>query len=351
MSLPTAAGRSWSLTRLRGENNEGILFLILVVLVIAMTLVNPAFLSASTGFSVARTSIVSLTFALGTLMVIVSGGFDVSFPIIGIFAAYTTVVLSQALEADFGTVTAFAIAIAIGALLGLVNGLIIALFRLPTLIVTLGTQGIFLGFLLTFIGSTYNPDLPSGLARLSTLNILTVQGERGTSSLHFFIVPVIALTFFVAWLLKRTMFGRAVYAIGGDVESARRVGIPVVRTQLTIYVAMGVLAALAGVMHVTMARMANPYDLVGGELDVIAAVVLGGAAVMGGRGSVSGTVIAVGLVAVIKSSLILMGVPGNWQRAAVGLLLISGITIQAVARRRRARAVPSELQSKEVVSA
>lgn len=338
------------LGRLRGESNEGVLVLVLLALIVGMSLVNPAFFSASTAFAVARTCIVSLTFALGALIVIISGGFDVSFPVVGIFAAYTTVVLSQKLEADFGTVTAILVALAIGAFLGLLNGLVIALFRLPTLIVTLGTQGIFLGFLLTFVGSTYNPDLPSGLAAMSQTNILTVQGARGTSSLHMFVVPVVVLALLVAWVLRRTMFGRAVYAIGGDVESARRLGIPVVRVQLTIYVLMGVLAAVAGLMHVTMARMANPYDLVGGELDVIAAVVLGGAAVMGGRGSVFGTSVAVVLVAVIKSSLILMGVPGTWQRAAVGLLLIAGITVQAVSRRRR-RAVPVPLPSSQEVAA
>ena len=350
MSTRSAAGRGLHLGRLRGENNEGILLLILIVLVIGMSLVNPAFFSASTLFAVIRTSLVSLTFALGVLMVIVSGGFDVSFPVVAIFSAYTTVVLSQALEVDFGTLAAFSIAAVIGALLGLINGLIIALFRLPTLIVTLGTQGIFWGFLLAFIGSTYNPDIPSGLANLSTLNILTVQGTRAAANLHFFVIPVVILCFLVAWVLRRTMYGRAIYAIGGDVESARRVGIPVVRTQVLIYVVMGVLAAVGGIMYITMARMANPYDLVGTELDVIAAVILGGAAVAGGRGSVSGTVIAVGLLSVIKSSLILMGVPGSWQKAAVGVLLLAGVTIQALSARRK-RSGPSELMSQEVVPA
>lgn len=339
------------IARLRGENNEGVLFLILLVLIAVMTMVNPVFFGVPTLFSVIRTSTVSLVFALGVLVVIISGGFDVSFPIIGIFSAYTTVVISRETGRDLGTVEAFAMAALIGTALGLINGAIIARFRLPTLIVTLGTQGIFWGFLLSFVGSTYIPNLPSGLAELSGATLMSYQAGRATSQLHVFVIPVVVLCLVMSWLLRRTIFGRSVYAIGGDIESARRIGIPVARTQLAIYGLMGLLASVAGVMYITMARMANPYDLVGSELDIIAAVVLGGAAVMGGRGSVLGTVLGVGLIAVIQSSLILMGVPGSWQRAAVGVLLIAGVTVQALGARRRRRRLPSELTSQEEVAA
>jgi simple sugar transport system permease protein len=141
----------------------------------------------------------------------------------------------------------------------------------------------------------------------------------------------------VHWLLRRTMFGRGVYALGGDSESARRAGFPVTKLQLTIYVLTGLLAGIAGMMHVTLSRNANPYELAGTELDIIAAVVLGGASILGGRGSVLGTVLGVLLISVIKNSLILMGVPGTWQRAAVGVLLVVGVTIRALGARRKAR--------------
>ena len=122
------------------------------------------------------------------------------------------------------------------------------------------------------------------------------------------VVPVV-LCLFVAWLLGRTMFGRAVYAIGGDPEAARRAGFRVARTQLTVYVLVGMMAALGGLVFVIMGRSASPQDLVGGELDIIAAVVLGGASIFGGRGSVLGTVLGVLLVQVINNSLILAGRP------------------------------------------
>jgi simple sugar transport system permease protein len=121
-----------------------------------------------------------------------------------------------------------------------------------------------------------------------------------------------------------------VYALGGGVESTRRLGISVKRTQAKIYMLVGGLSGLAGILYVSLQRKANPYDLAGSELDVIAAVVLGGASIMGGYGTVFGTVLGVLFINMIKNNLVLLGVSSSWQRAAVGVLLIIGITIQAI---------------------
>ena len=344
---PTSArSRGWG-DRLRGRNNEGVLALTILVLVAVMSAVNGDFFTVSTLFSILRNSLVEMVFALGVLIVIISGGIDVSFPVIGIFAGYTTIVLARNGNFDPGIVVAFLIAVVVGSLLGLVNGGLIAAFRLPTLIVTLGTQGIFRGVLLAYVGSKYLADLPQSIAGLSTADLFTHQNGSTTSRLHVFIVPVVLLCLAVHWLLQRTMFGRGVFALGGDSESARRAGFPVVRIQVTIYVLVGLLAGIAGMMHVTLSRNANPYELAGTELDIIAAVVLGGASILGGRGSVLGAVLGVLLIAVIRNSLILMGVPGTWQRAAVGVLLVLGVSIQALGARRRARRRTVELEPTE----
>ncbi|GAB3281121.1 ABC transporter permease [Microbacterium lacusdiani] len=328
-----------ALRRLRGANNEGVLGLVLIALVVAMSIASPAFLSASTAFSILRSSTVPMIFALAVLLVIISGGIDVSFAAVAIFSAYTAVSLGLRLGFDAGLGGTLAIAILIGALLGLLNGFVIARFRLPTLIVTLGSQGIFVGAMYTFVGSRYYAELPPSLAQLSRVNVIDFATERGRAYLHVMVLLAIALTVLVAWMLRRTMFGRSLYAIGGDVEAARRAGFRVVRTQISLYVLVGILAALAGVAHMIMSRSANPQDLVGEELDIIAAVVLGGASVFGGRGTVIGTVLGVLLVQVINNSLLLAGVPSAWLRTAVGVLLVLGVGIQAVMARRRARRV------------
>lgn len=336
---------SATLARLRGPNNEGLLVAIILVVVVGMSLASPAFFTAGTFFALVRSSMVPLVFALGVLLVLISGGIDVSFPAVAIFSAYTAVkvLIDGGLEPS--PIVVFAVAMAVGAVLGLINGVVIARFRLPTLIVTLGTQSIYRGVLIAYIGSAYIAagDLPTSVTDLSASHLVDVQGG---GYLHFMILPVAIVTVLVALMLKRTMFGRSIYAIGGDTEAARRVGIRVVRTQVWLYVLVGALAAFGGVIYVILGRNANPQSIVGTELDIIAAVVLGGASIFGGRGSVLGTVLGVVLVQLINNNLVLLGIPSTWQRAAVGLLLILGVSVQALgAARARHRPV---LVQKEV---
>ncbi len=327
------------LSRLRGPNNEGLLVAVIVLVAVAMGVANPVFFSANTFFALVRSSMVPLVFALGVLLVLISGGIDVSFPAIAIFAAYTTVKLAVDREMDPTAWGIFALAVVIGALLGLVNGLVVAGFRLPTLIVTLGTQTIYKGVLITYIGALYISagGLPRSVTRVSEMHLIDV---------HFLVIPVAVVAVLVAAMLRWTVFGRSIFALGGDTEAARRVGIRVVRTQVWLYMVVGALAAFGGVLYVILGKNANPQSIVGTELDIIAAVVLGGASIFGGRGSVSGTVLGVVLVQLINNNLVLVGIPSTWQRAAVGVLLLAGVSIQALAST-RARSRPVVVQ-KEV---
>jgi len=327
------------LRRLRGTHNEGILVAVILVVIVAMAVASPAFLTPSNFFALVRSSMVPLIFALGVLLIMISGGIDVSFPAIAIFAAYTTIAWSSEASFDPTIVGVFAIALVIGALLGLVNGAVIARFRLPTLIVTLGTQGIIKGILIAYIGSTYISagKLPASVRDAADAHLVDIPGG---GHLHAVIIPVVLVTALVWWMLRYTTFGRSIFAIGGDIEAARRVGIKVVRTQILLYVLVGALAAFGGMIYVILGKNANPQTLVGTELDIIAAVVLGGASIFGGRGSVLGTVLGVVLVQLINNNLVLVGIPSTWQRAAVGVLLIVGVGIQALAAARSKRRAP-----------
>jgi simple sugar transport system permease protein len=327
---------SGALARLRGPNNEGLLAVVILVVVVAMSLASPAFFTANTFFALVRSSMVPLVLALGVLLVLISGGIDVSFQAIAIFAAYASITWVLRAGADPGAFVMVAMAMAVGALLGLLNGVVIARFRLPTLIVTLGTQSIFKGVLIAYVGSVYisAAGLPGSIGDLSRAHLVDVAGG---GFLHAMIVPVLVLTVVIALMLSRTVFGRSIYAIGGDTEAARRVGIRVVRTQVLLYVLVGALAAFGGLLHVVLGRNANPQSLVGSELDIIAAVVLGGASIFGGRGSVLGTVLGVVLVQLINNNLVLLGIPSTWQRAAVGVLLLLGVGAQAIGASRTRR--------------
>jgi simple sugar transport system permease protein len=325
--------------RLRGSNNEGVLVLALVALSIAVGISTPSFWSVPTLLDLLTNSMINVVFAMGVLLVIISGGIDVSFMAIGIFSGYSVIVVTNSTGFGAGHATvAFALASLIGLGLGLVNAGAVAGLRIPTLIATLGTQGIIRGAMLLWVGSRVIPDYPHGIDKLSNAYLVTAHSAAGDTRLSVLILPAVAICLVVDLILRYTMFGRSIYAIGGDEESARRAGIPVASTKVFIFALVGVLAGFAGMMHVTRVGLANPYELVGSELDVIAAVVLGGASIFGGTGSVTGTVLGVLLITLVKNSLILLGIPSTWQRFAVGMLLLIGITAQSLSastRRRR----------------
>ena len=319
------------------RRNETVLIFAIVIFSLVIGSKSPEFFTLANLFDILRSSFVQLLFALGVLIVIISGGIDVSFPIVGIFSGYTAVIIMQKLELNpESLLIPIVLAVLIGIALGGFNAIAIAGFGIPTLITTLGTAGIFRGVMLSFIGASFISDIPIGLDKFSTSDLIKFESDAGTLvRLHVLVIPVAIITVLVALLLSRTIFGRSVYALGGGAEPTRRLGISVKRTQAKIYMLVGGLSGLAGILYVSLQRKANPYDLAGSELDVIAAVVLGGASIMGGYGTVFGTVLGVLFINMIKNNLVLLGVSSSWQRAAVGVLLVIGITIQAISENRK----------------
>ena len=317
--------------------NETVLIFAIIIFSLVIGSKSPEFFTLANLFDILRSSFVQLLFALGVLIVIISGGIDVSFPIVGIFSGYTAVIIMQKLELNPESLfIPIVLAALIGIALGGFNAIAIAGFGIPTLIATLGTAGIFRGVMLSFIGASFISDIPIGLDKFSTADLVKFESDAGTLvRLHVLVIPVAIITILVALLLSRTIFGRSVYALGGGTEPTRRLGISVKRTQAKIYMLVGGLSGLAGILYVSLQRKANPYDLAGSELDVIAAVVLGGASIMGGYGTVFGTVLGVLFINMIKNNLVLLGVSSSWQRAAVGVLLVIGITIQAISENRK----------------
>jgi simple sugar transport system permease protein len=317
--------------------HETVLAIVIAALAAAVAARNPAFLSAANLFDLLRSAAVPGLFALGTLVVLVSGGIDVSFTAIGAFALYATVrLLGGGFEGSF--LVPLAVAGAIGLGLGLVNAAFIAGLGLPTLIVTLGTSGLFRGFLLFAVGSLLTRDLPEGMVAFSRARIAAVPApEGGAASLHPAVL-ILAGAAALTWILLRwTILGRGIHAIGGNPEAAARIGFAVGRIRTLVYALAGGLAGIAGIVHASLIRQANPSDLVGSELDVIAAVVLGGASISGGRGTVAGALLGVLLVTMANNSLILVGIPTAWQKVAIGAAILIGTGIPAVRAARAGR--------------
>lgn len=321
------------------SRNETLVAVVIVAFCVVGALADPGFLSIPTLMDLLRAGIVLGILAVGVLVVLISGGIDVSTASLAIFALYVTTLFAQNVAPELSWPLAFLIAMGVGALLGAVNGILIAGFGLPTLIVTLGTLSIFRGFLLTFVGSRLISNLPGGLRDFSRLMMIRGTNEDGSFySLPWgfaFLVGVVVLTWF---FLYRTILGRQIFAIGGSLESARRIGIPVRRVQFLVFVYVGALGGLAGIIHASLARVANPQDLLlGQQLSVLAAVVLGGARLEGGTGTLTGTLLGVALIVLVSNSLIVIGIPNTFQSIAIGLLILLGTGLPAWQARRAAR--------------
>lgn len=301
---------------------------LVVLLAIAIGLINPVFFTPQSLFDLLRASTVTGIFALGVLLVLAAGGIDVSFTAIAAFCLYSTTILVLHIAPSAPVALPLLISIILGLLLGLLNGLIVHRFRAPSLIVTIGTQYMIRGFLLAFIGTKHIMNIPEsmdGFGRWSLFQFTTAEGARAALPVAFLLLVAVALL--TGWILSRTLLGRAIYAVGGSVAIAERLGIRVRTVYLFVFGYAGLLAGLGGMVHASLNRLANPFDLVGTELDVIAAVVLGGARVTGGTGTVIGTLLGVVLVVMINTSLILIGVPSTWQKVVIGaiILLASGV--------------------------
>jgi simple sugar transport system permease protein len=326
--------------RLKGlaKRNETYILLTLVALAITIQSVSGGlFFTPNNLVDVTRSVVVPALFSLVTLLVVISGGFDLSFPAIAAFSYSCTALLFRDLNWNGSLAAAILIAGAIGTALGLVNGLIIANFQLPTMIVTLGTQTVIMGVLM---GVMEMPEITTELSPvfkwLNEATLFEVFSERGVRS--GMPVTVLFLVFMIAaifLLLRYTIFGRALYAIGGNQASAERAGFNVRRIKVQLYCLVGMLSGMIGIIRISMSRQSIPTGLLGFEMTILPAVILGGASIYGGEGTVFGTMLAIVLIVTMQNSLVLLGISSYWKDFFTGLLILIGVTVSAFQMRRR----------------
>lgn len=287
--------------------------------------------------TVLRTMVVDGMFAMCSLVVMISGGFDLSFPAIAALAysLSTTICLNNGWCAT-NPLAGFALAILIGWVLGMLNGWIISNFKLNTMIVTLGTQTLFTGISMGLLElKEITSTLPAGFKSFGKLYILEGVDGKIRFTLSAMVLFLIALCIIVSLILNRTMFGRALYAIGGNEVSAERAGYNVKKIKFLLYSSVGALAGFVGMIRVCMESQSIPKAMVGKEMTIIPAVILGGASIYGGEGTVFGTMVAVGIISLVSNSMLILGIDTYWQQFFNGLVILVGVTVSALQARRK----------------
>ncbi|AEV29336.1 permease component of ribose/xylose/arabinose/galactoside ABC-type transporters [Sphaerochaeta pleomorpha str. Grapes] len=304
--------------------HEAYVLMIIVVFSIVISLVNPNFFSLENLFDLLKSNAFLGIMAIGVLLVLISGGIDMSFAAIATIAEYVSV--SICIKLGGSMLSAFLLAIAIGILLGSINGFLIHVFSIPPIIATIATMNVYYGLLIVVTRGRWIYALPDFFRSFAEVRMLTLVSPTNTP----YGISVITVIWFLlmaatALLLKYTRLGRSVYAVGGDLISAGRIGINVRWVQVFVYAFMGVMAAIAGIVQALLVQTVAPNSIVGKELSVIAAVVLGGASLSGGRGSVLGTFFGVMLLAIVQNGMTLMKVSAVWYDVFVGIVIIVSV--------------------------
>lgn len=313
------------------KQNETYIFLILFALSLLIQARSGQFYTSNNIVDIASAMVVPGLFAVAEFLVILSGGIDVSFPALASLTAYATTKALLDINYTGGVLVPILMALVIGAVLGAVNGYFVGYLKFPAMIVTLGTSSIFKGIMQGTLDSKQLAVIPEGMQEFGKAAIVTVtSSQSGLSSklpLAFIVLVLVGLVVF--FVLRYTMFGRGIYAIGGNESAAYNAGFKVKRTKLLLYVFSGMIAAVAGIIRVCMMQQCHPTNMLGMEMNVIAGVVLGGTAMEGGRGTLTGCFLGTLLIVLVENSMILIGVPVVWKNVFIGLLIVIGTAVSA----------------------
>jgi ribose/xylose/arabinose/galactoside ABC-type transport system permease subunit len=317
------AGRQALRRFLAGFGQEIVVFLSVAVLFAVVGAYNPRFLSDTNINSIFAGNAYIAIAAIGMSLVIISGHIDVSVgSLIGVIAtiAGTLAVSGYPVWMAWSAPIVFAVAVNAGV------GALIAYARIPSIVVTLGMLSILKGGLISATGGAWITDMPEGF-------MLAQMRPFGIPSAVYFMV---ALTALAALFMRYTDFGRAVYAVGGNLEAARAAGLSPERTVVGVFALHGFFAGVAGILFATQLQVIQSTVPPNLELTVITASVIGGVSILGGTGTVIGSTFAAILFATIGSALIFLNVSAYWLRAVLGLLILATV-LADMARRRRSR--------------
>ncbi|MBB4304567.1 simple sugar transport system permease protein [Rhodobium orientis] len=302
---------------------EGILFVILLALCVVLSLATDSFFSMQNFFDLLNNQSVNIIFAVGLVVVLIAGGIDISFSVAASVVQYVVVVMMIQIGGG-NWLLGFVAAMVCGLALGLFNAFLIHKLRIVSIIASIGTYNLFFGLLMYLTRGRSIYAIPDWLDERVAL--LTVGADRAEATLYLPALVMLVVVSVAWFILARTGFGRLVYGFGSDPEAARRSGVRIAVMQGFAYGWLGLCAGIAGLMQAHMVREVVPNALYGRELDVLAAVVLGGAVLGGGRGTVLGAALGVLLLAVVQNGLNLLGVTPYAFKAIVGAIILIAVT-------------------------
>lgn len=312
--------------RLGIGSTEGWLLLVILAMGGGLGLLAPPFLTLPNLFDLLNASAVNIIFGVGLLVVLIAGGIDISFAVAASVVQYLTAIALAPLGGGDWAV-GLLLAGGFGALLGCLNAFFIHQFRIVSIVVTIATFNLFFGLLMFWSGGVSIYDLPDWWT--TRVVIFGTETAGGHAELT---LPVLVMAACVAatWLLlRRTSTGRQLYAMGDNPEGARRVGIGIGAMHYLAFGWLGLMAGIAGLMQSHYAQEVVPNALYGRELDVLAAVVLGGARLGGGRGTILGVFLGIILVAVTQNGLNLLGISPYAFKMIIGAIILVAITLSS----------------------
>lgn len=339
--------RVLSYLRSRATSWEWLLGAFAIVLIVVASATTLGFADAyNIESSISRMAAKAL-FVLPLVFLIIAREIDIS---VASVAGLAGITYGLTVQAGGPHPAALAVAVGTGIMCGALNGFFVAVLRLPSLVVTLGSLALFRGLCYVLVGGTPISPLPDEL-------IAFAYGSLGASFLPLTIVPFLVLATVSAVVLHRTAFGRRVYAIGGNPDTARYAGVGSRRIVFQLFVVSGAVAALAGVIQIGITSSASPDTAVGFELDAITVVFLGGVSFLGGKGKISGVIWALIVVIAVRSMLQLQNLGAYGQAAVVGAILILslllanlGIRFSTARAARRARTLTLPPEGKTATS-
>ena len=294
----------------------------LVIILVVFALLAPGFISERNLLNILQQSSLNAGLALGMTLVIVSGGIDLS---VGPTAALSAVISGSLLLAGVPVPLAILAGLALGAICGLVNGVLVAVVGLQPFIVTLGTLSTYRALALIYTGGNPVLGIPAGYRAIFNGTVFGVPSP----------ILIVAMVAVVAWvILKKTPLGEYLLAVGGNEEAAYIAGVPIAATKIAAYVISGFLAALTAAILIGRLGAAEPILGNLWELDAIAASAIGGASLMGGKGSIIGTLLGAIILGAMRNGLTLMNVQAFYQLLATGLIILVAMIIDRMTRGR-----------------